>query len=59
MTGLVIHDIGRSEGVDHTPCNPRQFLLNEVERVLAEIHNPVTKAHLEKMDKQRKRLTHI
>ncbi|KAG5660817.1 hypothetical protein KAF25_002460 [Fusarium avenaceum] len=59
MTGLVIHDIGRSEGVDHTPCNPGQFLLNEIERVLVEIHNPVTKGHLETMDKQRKRLTDV
>ncbi|KAH6950941.1 hypothetical protein DER45DRAFT_579134 [Fusarium avenaceum] len=59
MTGLVIHDIGRSEGVDHAPCNPGQFLLNEIERVLVEIHNPVTKVHLETMDKQRKRLTHM
>ncbi|KAM0210910.1 hypothetical protein ACHAQI_005637 [Fusarium lateritium] len=59
MTGLVIHDIGRSEGADHTPCNPRQFLLNEIERVLTEICNPVTKVHLEMMDKQRKSLTHV
>lgn len=56
MTGLVIHDIGRIEGVDHAPCNPGPYLLGEVERIFMEIHSPVTKFHLEKMDEQMKKL---
>ncbi|KAF4436571.1 hypothetical protein F53441_13209 [Fusarium austroafricanum] len=56
MKGLVVHDIGKEDGNDHTHCNPREFLLTEVERVLNDIRNPVTKIDLEEMDKQLKRL---
>ncbi|KAI1061226.1 hypothetical protein LB506_011569 [Fusarium annulatum] len=57
MTQLVIHDIGKVDGLDHTHCNPMQFVLGEVERVFIDIRNPVTKDDLEAMDKQKKRLT--
>lgn len=57
MTGLVVHDIGKVDGLDHTHCNPGPFLLSEVERVFIDIRNPVTKDDLEAMDKQSKRLT--
>ncbi|KAK2690143.1 hypothetical protein QWA68_010925 [Fusarium oxysporum] len=57
MTGLVVHDIGKVDGLDHTHCNPGPFLLSEVERVFIDIRNPVTKDDLEAMDKQSKRFT--
>ncbi|QGI59767.1 hypothetical protein CEK26_001895 [Fusarium fujikuroi] len=57
MTQLVIHDIGKVDGLDHTHCNPMQFMLGELERVFIDIRNPVTKDDLEAMDKQKKRLT--
>ncbi|KAF5542402.1 hypothetical protein FNAPI_9979 [Fusarium napiforme] len=57
LTQLVIHDIGKVDGLDHAHCNPMQFLLSEVERVFIDIRNPVTKDDLEAMDRQWKRLT--
>lgn len=57
MKGLVVHDIGKIDGIDHAPCNPGHFLMSEVERVFIDIQNPVTNFHLQELDKQLERLT--
>ncbi|KAF4469556.1 nuclear pore [Fusarium albosuccineum] len=61
MTGLIIHDIGEIPGtkpaVDHRGCNPGPYLLNEVEAIFKDIPSPITKFHLDQMDRQAKRLT--
>ena len=43
LTGIVVHDIGQPErkGEDHSGCNPRQFLIDRLQRILAEIPDPL------------------
>jgi hypothetical protein len=50
LKGLVIHDIGNVDGLDHAECNPGPHLLSEVERIYTEIPSPVTNSQSEKMD---------
>lgn len=57
LKGLVIHDVGKVDGLDHATCNPGLNLLSEVERIYTEIPSPVTNFQAEKMDEQMKRLT--
>ncbi|KAJ4009132.1 hypothetical protein NW752_009429 [Fusarium irregulare] len=57
LKGLVIHDIGKADGMDHATCNPGPQLLSEVERIYTEVPSPVTNFQAEKMDEQMKRLT--
>ncbi|KAF6782184.1 nuclear pore protein-like protein, partial [Colletotrichum sojae] len=45
LMNLVIHDIGRpgeKNGVDHSECNPRGFLMGRIKDILADVQNPVT-----------------
>ncbi|KAH7180031.1 uncharacterized protein B0J16DRAFT_179673 [Fusarium flagelliforme] len=57
LKGLVIHDIGKVDGLDHATCNPGPNLFSEMERIYTEIPSPVTNFQAEKMDEQMKRLT--
>lgn len=60
MTNLVIHDIGQGNegpGIDHRECNPGNYLLAEVERIMGEIANPVTDFHREYLDEQARKFS--
>lgn len=59
LTGLIIHDIGREageEGVDHRECNPRAYLMGQVQGIIHEIPNPVTEFHVKYLEDQAKKL---
>lgn len=55
LTGLVIHDIGETNGkpaADHSECNPRQYLLDKLRQAMQEIPGPLTKVHTEHLERQ-------
>lgn len=47
LANIVIHDIGQPEknGKDHTQCNPRGFLLERLQRALANMADPLLEGH--------------
>jgi hypothetical protein len=57
MTGVVIHDIGQVEknGNDHARCNPRNFLLERLQRILVDITDPLVQGEREYVVRQRQR----
>lgn len=59
LTSLIIHDIGEvteRPGADHHQCNPRQYLLAQIQRVMAEIPNPLTDLHVKALQEQEQKL---
>jgi hypothetical protein len=58
MTGVVIHDIGQAEknGSDHAKCNPRNFLLERLQRILVDMADPLVQGEREYVVRQRQRL---
>jgi hypothetical protein len=58
MTGVVIHDIGQVEknGNDHAKCNPRNFLLERLQRILVDMADPLVQGEREYVVRQRQRL---
>lgn len=58
LTSIVIHDIGQPDkkGNDHTQCNPRGFLLERLQRILADMADPLVEGEREYVKKQRQRL---
>ena len=61
LKGLIIHDIGKEDtkalSLDHKQCNPGPYLLDQVERVMKEIPNPVTSLHVKRLEEQADRLS--
>lgn len=58
LTNLVIHDLGEVREkplVDHTGCNPAQFLLDRIRQVMNEIPNSLTEEQMKHLDKQAQR----
>lgn len=59
LMNLVIHDIGRDSPKsheDHSECNPMRYLMDNIKRIIDDIADPVTDAHLRHLDAQAKRL---
>ena len=58
LTNIVIHDIGQGEkkGNDHAKCNPRGFLLERLQRILADMADPLVEGEREYVAKQRLKL---
>jgi hypothetical protein len=58
MTGIVIHDIGRVEkgGNDHAKCNPRDFLLERLKRILVDMRDPLAEEERKYVVRQRQKL---
>jgi hypothetical protein len=58
MTGVVVHDIGQvgKGGDDHARCNPRSFLLERLQRILADMPDPLVQGEREYVVRQRQRL---
>lgn len=58
LTSIVIHDIGQPEkkGNDHSNCNPRGFLLERLQRILADMADPLVEGEREYVKMQRQRL---
>lgn len=58
LMNLVIHDIGQPEkkGNNHHACNPKQFLTEQLQRVLAEMADPVLESHRKQLDAQARKL---
>lgn len=58
LANIVIHDIGQPEkkGNDHAKCNPRGFLLERLQRILADMADPLLEGEREYVVKQRQRL---
>lgn len=58
LTNVVIHDIGQMEkkGNDHGKCNPRGFLLERLQRILADMADPLVEGERGYVVKQRGRL---
>ncbi|KAK4624475.1 hypothetical protein CLAFUW4_05454 [Fulvia fulva] len=54
LVGIVIHDIGQPEkkGDDHSGCNPRQFLIDRLQRTLAAIPDPALEANKRHLEAQ-------
>ena len=52
LMNLVIHDIGRISDMDHTVCNPKNFLEGQVRRIVAEVPDPVLDSHRKHMEQQ-------
>lgn len=45
LANIVIHDIGAErKGSDHTHCNPREFVMDRLKRILADMEDPVHEA---------------
>ena len=58
LVGIVIHDIGQPEkkGDDHSECNPRQFLIDRLQRTLAEMPDPALDSNKRYLDAQIQKL---
>ncbi|KAK4496812.1 hypothetical protein PRZ48_012796 [Zasmidium cellare] len=58
LMNLVIHDIGQPEkkGDDHHACNPKQFLTERLQRILAEMADPVLETNRKQLDTQARKL---
>ena len=58
MTSVVIHDIGQAgkHGDDHAKCNPRNFLLERLQRILVDMADPLAQGERECVVRQRQRL---
>lgn len=58
LTSIVIHDIGQAErkGDDHARCNPRGFLLERLQRVMADMADPLVEGEREYVNKQAQKL---
>jgi hypothetical protein len=58
MTGIVIHDIGRVEkgGNDHAKCNPRDFLLERLKRILVDMRDPLAEEERKYVVRQKQKL---
>ena len=58
LTNIVIHDIGQGEkkGNDHAKCNPRGFLLERLQRILADMADPLVEGEREYVAKHRLKL---
>ncbi|KAM0716657.1 hypothetical protein Q7P37_008102 [Cladosporium fusiforme] len=58
LANVVIHDIGQPEkkGNDHAKCNPRGFLLERLQRILADMADPLVEGEREYVKTQRQRL---
>lgn len=58
LANIVIHDIGQLEkrGDDHAKCNPRGFLLERLQRILADMPDPLVAGEREYVTKQRTKL---
>ncbi|KAM0708496.1 hypothetical protein Q7P35_005148 [Cladosporium inversicolor] len=58
LANIVIHDIGQGErrGDDHAKCNPRGFLLERLQRILAEMADPLVEGERAYVVKQGVRL---
>lgn len=54
LANIVIHDIGQGEkrGDDHAKCNPRQFLLERLQRILADMADPLVEGERAYVAKQ-------
>ena len=63
LTTLVIHDIGKADTsnpeANHKECNPRPYLLEQVQKVMREMPSPVSAFHIKHMEKQARRLFSI
>ncbi|RYP83245.1 hypothetical protein DL769_001441 [Monosporascus sp. CRB-8-3] len=60
LMNLVIHDIGRptpKSAEDHTECNPRGYLMEQIKRIIDRIADPVTLAHCGHMEIQARKLS--
>lgn len=58
LGNLVIHDIGnsaRGEG-DHTACNPREYLMDQLKDILAKLQSPLKESDRTQLMAQAKRL---
>ena len=55
LANIVIHDIGQGEkkGNDHAKCNPRGFLLERLQRILADMPDPLVEGERAYVVKQR------
>jgi len=58
MTSVVIHDIGQVEknGNDHAKCNPRDFLLERLKRILVDMVDPLVEEERKYVLRQKQRL---
>jgi hypothetical protein len=58
FSNLVIHDIGRpAKGEpDHGVCNPHEYLMGQMQAVLAEMRSPLREEDIEQLDTQARRL---
>jgi hypothetical protein len=58
LANVVIHDIGVGErrGDDHAKCNPRSFLMERLQRILADMADPLVEGERAYVVKQGVRL---
>ncbi|PSK54779.1 hypothetical protein B9Z65_3868 [Elsinoe australis] len=58
LSGLVIHDIGRvgKEGVDHGACNPRGFLRERLQRIVADMEDPLGEEDRKRVEAQGRKM---
>lgn len=58
LVNIVIHDIGQPEknGGDHAKCNPRGFLLEQLQKVLADMADPLLEGQRGHVEDQHARL---
>ncbi|KAI9729548.1 MAG: hypothetical protein M1834_006744 [Cirrosporium novae-zelandiae] len=60
LTNLVIHDIGRSSekgAVNHSECNPQPYLVEDIQRIMDEIPDPVTDFHRKHIKEQVRKIS--
>ncbi|KAI1397247.1 hypothetical protein F4819DRAFT_490701 [Hypoxylon fuscum] len=59
LMNLVIHDIGRpspKSPEDHSECNPTEYLMGQMKRIINEVADPVTDAHWRHLEIQERKL---
>lgn len=58
LSTIVVHDIGQGErkGSDHSECNPRKFLIDRLQRILADMAPPISDEHNAMLEAQMKKI---
>lgn len=58
LSTIVVHDIGQLErkGSDHSECNPRKFLIDRLQRILADMAPPISDEHSAMLEAQMKKI---